>query len=403
MDCEAFRNSPVGRLEPISGRDEYLKRDFKHFAFIPSPLPADLTFTMRSHSLMADAARAIGRLDAAADLLPDASILIRPTLYREAVSTSALEGTYAPFHEVLESDLVEDEAKLSREVREIRNYYLAALRGIELLKTKPICVTVLRELQAILVRGTRGESCDSGQLRARQVFIGERRTGIEASRFVPPPGGDVLVEGMSDWEKWVNAIDDFPLLLKVAVAHYQFEALHPFFDGNGRLGRLVMLLQLMDAKALRYPILDISAYIEPKKEEYKDLLLDISRTGEFDPWVQFFAEAVTAQADDGVARIKELDSLRETWIQELRARKARGVVLELIDDLISYPYITASLAADLHNVTYPPALAAIGKLVDMGVLREITGRDYRRTYACDAVLNVLDRPNNLTANESETE
>jgi Fic family protein len=267
VDCEAFRSSPVGSLVKITGHDHYLGRPYDHFAFVPIPLPATVPLEERTYKLVGQAERAIGRLDAATSRLPNPSLLVRPALYSEAVSTSALEGTYAPLTEVLEADYVE-QSRQSVEVREILNYVRAAERGLALIAEKPICVSLINDLQGVLVRGTRGDVYDAGQLRKRQVYIGERSGGVERSRFVPPPHGDLLIQGMSDWEKWINADDTIPLLVKVALGHYQFETLHPFTDGNGRLGRLIMVLQLIYANALRYPILNLSPYLELRKEEY---------------------------------------------------------------------------------------------------------------------------------------
>jgi Fic family protein len=391
MDCEAFETSPVGSLVPISGHDHYFQRDYNHFAFVPTPLPASLPLVERTYKLITEADRAVGRLDAAAARLPNPSLLVRPAIYREAVSTSALEGTYAPLVDVLEAEYM-DERHISYEVREIRNYVRAAARGLDLIKDKPICLTLLAELQAILVQGTRGDGPDAGQLRTRQVYIGEQSEGVENARFVPPPHGDVLVEGFSDWEKWINAEDDIPLLIKAAVGHYQFETLHPFRDGNGRLGRLIILLQLVYDGALHYPLLNLSPYIEVRKEPYKDLLLACSRTGDFNPWVQFFAEAVKAQVASEIARIDELIEIRTDMIETLRRVRAKGVVLDIVEDLIGYPIITVSEAASLHRVTYPPANAAIRRLVDLGILREMTGKSYGRVYACEAVMRAVERP-----------
>lgn len=179
---------------------------------------------------------------------------------------------------VLEADL-EESTGYSADVREVLNYVTAARRGIELITAKPICLTVIAELQGILVHGTRGDSFDAGRLRETQVFIGERSAGIEASRFVPPPDGDALRDGVSDWEKWIHREDDIPLVVKAALGHYQIETLHPFSDGNGRLGRLVVVLQLVEEGALQHPVLNLSPWLEPRKDEYKDHLLSISRDG----------------------------------------------------------------------------------------------------------------------------
>jgi Fic family protein len=391
VDVQRFSASPVGALLPISGYDALLGTYYNHFAFSPNPLPRTIRLSGRTYKLVSEADREVGRLDAGAGRLPKPEILVRPTLYREAVSTSALEGTYAPLVEVFEADYV-DERERRMEVREILNYVHAATQGRELIKSKPICVTLIAELQQLLVRGTRGDHADSGRLRQGQVFIGERTSGIEQSRYVPPPAGDILVNGMSDWEKWINADDDVPLLVKAALGHYQFEALHPFSDGNGRLGRLIVVLQLVYEGALALPILNLSPWLDQRKEEYKDRLLDVSVTGDYDAWVQFFAQAVKAQAEDALNRVDQIIQIREEMLASLKARGARGVVLDIVDDLISYPVITPTQAAELHNVTYPPANRAIQRLVDIGYLQEMTGRTYGRVYACRAIMRVLDSP-----------
>ncbi|MFZ0833845.1 MAG: Fic/DOC family N-terminal domain-containing protein, partial [Mycobacterium sp.] len=244
MQVADFENSPVGHLVPASGHDAYLRRDYNHFAFVPAPLPGDITLSMGAHQLADKASMSVGRLDFAVKRLPDPGLLVRPSLRREAQSTSALEGTYATLEEVLGADYV-DEANRTAEVREVLNYVRATEQALDLVQTKPICLNVIAPLQATLVEGTRGDHWDTGRLRESNVYIGERSKGIEASRFVPPPHGDLLVQGISDWEKWIHADDDYPLLVKIAMAHYQFEALHPFSDGNGRLGRLIVTLQLV--------------------------------------------------------------------------------------------------------------------------------------------------------------
>lgn len=318
-------------------------------------------------------------------------MLVRPVLRREAQSTSELEGTYAPLDEVLAADFIED-ARRSAELREVMNYVVAAEQAFKLIKVKPICLNVLCELQAMLVRGTRGEMYDSGQLRQRQVFIGERELGIEESRFVPPPPGDDLVAGVSDWEKWINAKDEIPLVVKAAVGHYQFETLHPFSDGNGRLGRLVVVLQMIEAGTLDYPVLNLSPWLRARKAEYKDQLLSVSETGDYDPWVRFFCTAVEAQAQDMVSRLEELLAVREQMLSVVRAHRLRGTSVSIVDDLIGYSSITPSAAARLHNVTYKAANDAIRKLEELGVLQEITGASYGRIFVCPQVRNIVLRP-----------
>ncbi len=391
MDISVFQDSPVGCLQRVRGHDAYLDRPYDHFAFVPQPLPSEVPLAGLTIKLMAEAERSVGRLDAAVNRLPNPSLLVRPALRREAVSTSALEGTYAPFQEVLEADYVE-ERKRSAEVREVLNYVEAAERGLALIQRKPICLNLIAELQAVIVRGTRSDGFDAGRLRSGQVYIGERKLGIERSRFVPPPEGDLLRDGVSDWEKWINSEGHTPLLVKAALGHYQFETLHPFSDGNGRLGRLIVTLQLVADGAMQYPVLNLSPWFEPRKDEYKDALLAVSRTGDYDPWLQFFFGAVIAQAEDAVARIGDLMAVRAEFLERLRADKAKGVVLEIVEDLIGYPVITPSQAASLHQVTYPPAAKAVERLERLGILKEITGKSYGRVYACERVMRIVDRP-----------
>jgi Fic family protein len=391
VDVTRFKDSPVGRLVPISGHDTYLQRDYSHYAFVPNPAPETVQLAQATHNAVARSHEALGRLDFAVRRLPDPRLLVRPVLRREAQSTSELEGTYAPLDEVLAADFIE-EARRSAELREVMNYVVAAERALSVIKVGPICLRVLGELQSILVRGTRGQMPDSGQLRKRQVFIGRRELGIEQCRYVPPPPGDDLENGMSDWEKWINAEGDIPLVVKAAIGHYQFETLHPFSDGNGRLGRLVVVLQMIEAGTLTYPILNISPWLKARKSEYKDHLLHTSETGDFDPWVRFFCTAVEAQAADMVQRIEELLAAREEMLTIARTNRLRGIAFSLVDDLIGYSSITPSAAARLHNVTYKAANDAIKKLVELGILTEITGANYGRIFVCPQVRNIVLRP-----------
>lgn len=391
MDAERFNASPVGNLVPISGHDAYLQRDYRHYAFVPRPAPQGVQLAQATHNAVARSHLALGRLDFAVRRLPQPRLLVRPVLRREAQSTSELEGTYAALDEVLAADFI-DEARQSAELREVMNYVVAAERALNLIKTRPISLNVLCELQSILVKGTRGDLYDAGQLRQRQVFIGERELGIEQSRFVPPPPGDELASGFSDWEKWINAEDDIPLVVKAAIGHYQFESLHPFSDGNGRLGRLVVILQMIEAGTLAYPVLNLSPWLRSRKEEYKDHLLQVSATGDFDPWVRFFCTAVQAQAEDMVQRIEELLAVRQDMLGIARKAKLRGTAINIVEDLIGYSSITASAAATLHDVTFKAANDAIKKLQELGILIEITGASYGRIFVCPQVRNIVLRP-----------
>lgn len=388
MQVKRFRNSLIGHLVAIRGHDARRDAVYEHFAFVPDPLPSEVPLTHGTYKLLSEADRALGALNGHMHLLPNPTLLVRPAITREAVSTSALEGTYAAMSEVLEAEYSEARYA-SAEVREIQNYVRAAMKGIELIQTLPICLRLVTRLQKILVARTRGDSYDSGKLRERQVYIGEEAAGIEEARFVPPPPGDVLRDGVSSWEKWINADDDLPLLVKAALGHYQFETLHPFSDGNGRLGRLLIVLQLIQAGALDYPILNLSPWLEPRRARYINHLTELSSTGNFDPWVAFFAQAVAERSRAASKTIMALLAARDEFMDTLRQAGLKGVVLDLASDLIGFPRITVTAAANQYRVSYPAANQAINRLVKLGILRETTGSNYGRVFACDVVYDLI--------------
>jgi len=390
VQVERFASSPVGRLVPISGEDARLGVTYRHYAFIPSAPPSWIDLAPKTYKLLSSADHALGLLAGKVDNIPNPRLLVRPALTKEAVATSALEGTYAPLEDVFEADYVEEHRK-SPEIREVQNYLRAATQGLELIERLPICLQLIAQLQKTIVAGTRGESYDAGQLRERQVCIGDQGRPIEESRFVPSPPGDELKKGISDWEKWVNQEDDLPLLVKVALSHYQLETLHPFSDGNGRLGRLVITLQLICAGVLQQPILNLSPWLEPRRDQYIDHLLNVSTTGDFDPWVRFFAQAVEARANAAIQAIDDLLALRLEFIGRVKAAGGRGAIVELAQNLIGYPFLDVSAASEIVGTSYPTANAAVRRLVDLGILREVTGHTYGRIFRCEAVYRVVSR------------
>ncbi len=382
MDLEALGKSPIGRLVPVSGHDARWG-DFSYFAYVPNPLPGSVALRDATVATLADAALALGRLDMAAGQMPNPSLLVRPTLTKEAVSTSALEGTYAPIEEVLEGEIVGPES-VSPEAREVLNYVQAAQIAVERLSKRPISINLLAELQKILVAGTRGDSFDAGRLRERLVYIGRQDAPIEQARFVPCPPGDQLIEGMRKWEAWIHEQGKMHLLLHVALGHYQFETLHPFSDGNGRLGRLVMTLQLMEAGKLGFPLLNLAEWLEPRKDEYQDNLLKLSIDGDFDHWLSFIGLCIEQQARVGESRIERLLGLRDSFIQRVRDAGSRGgTAMRIVDELIGFPILDVPWVATKYGVSYQSANAAVKGLVRLGILEEIrrSGRTRKVFYA----------------------
>lgn len=389
MTSELLQASPVGRLVSIRGYDPRFEEQYEAEAFVPKPLPEAVNLSPATYTQVAEAAAAIGRADQAAYLLPNPSLLTRPSIRREAVSTSALEGTYTAFTDVLEADFLHED-ELSSSVSEVFNYVRAAEAALDWISERPITVALLCELQRMIVRGTRSDTSDSGRVRATQVFIGADRRRVTEARFIPPPPGDLLRDGVEDWERWVRTANDLHVLVRMALAHYQFETLHPFIDGNGRLGRLIAILQLVKEGHLRVPILNLSPWLEARREQYQDHLLTVSQSGDFEPWVAFFCRAVKAQALEAVQRVHRLLELKNQMLQRLRKARAKGTSLLIAEELIGYPMLTVTLAHRRYGVSYQAANSAVSRLVDLGILRQRNEGRYDRIFSADEVLRIIE-------------
>lgn len=370
MDLEALRNSPIGALVPIAGPDGRTGEYYSYFAFLADPLPQTVQLSASTWTTITRAEASLARLDQAARQIPEPSLLRQPSLRREAQSTSALEGTFAPIEDVLAPRL-EERARSSLEVREILNYVVAAEEAFAWVEERPLTSSLIEALQATLVQGTPGEYSDAGRLRDRHVFIGPKHAPIEKARFVPAPFGDQLAAGFEDWIRWVNEPPvDMPAVLQAAMAHYQFETLHPFSDGNGRIGRLAIALQFMRRDILRHPILVVSPWFEAHRTQYQDALLELSKTGDWDSWVDFFATGIEAAASSTHKRIDELISFQEDTLKLVRSSGISGVAERVAGELIGAPILTASQVAERHGVTHQAAMNALRKLSELDLVEE---------------------------------
>lgn len=388
MDRIALARSPIGRLVPISGTDRRTGDTYSDYAYLPDPLPALVELSAATWTAVAAAEAALARLDEAARQIPEPRLVRQPSLRREAQSTSALEGTFAPLEEVLGSE-VEERAALPVELREVVNYVVAAEEGFAWARDRPLTTTAICGLQQTLVRGTPGEHSDSGRVRDRQVVIGPRGAPIAEARFIPPPPGDQLRAGFERLLAWIaDPPADMPATVQAALAHYQFETLHPFSDGNGRIGRLLIVLQLMRRGILREPILVVSPWFEERRNEYQDALLELSRTGRWDDWVRFFATGVGASADSTRDRIERLLAWREAALERVRAAGVSGVAERVADEIIGTPVLRARQVAVRHAVTPQGAMTALRRLAALGIVAERRHRG-RVVFAADDVIALL--------------
>ncbi len=394
MDASRLSKSPIGRMIEISGFDKRFGEEFRIEAFMPSPLPQDLSLTGSTYKLIAEAASWVARADQAVRQLPNPALMVRPTIRREAVDTSALEGTFAALTDVLEADFL-DEEELSRPVSEVRNFVLAADQALGWVSAgRPITLQLIEDLQSTLVRGTSSDTSEAGHVRTSQVMIGlAKAQRVSEARFVPPPPGDLLRDGVQEWLEWVQAASpDRHVISQAAMAHYQFETLHPFNDGNGRLGRLISLLQLIVAGDLQSLVMNLSPWLKERQEEYQDALFEVSATGEWGPWIEFFCQALVAHGREGVLRVQELISLRRRLLDQIKNVGVRGTAARLAGDLIGYPMLTANTVKDLYGVSAQAANTAVARLTEVGILRQRTEGRYARIFSCDQVLALLETP-----------
>ena len=278
---------------------------------------------------------------------------------------------------------------MSFEQREIRNYVDAAEEATHHITEKRISRSFLGALQKTIVRGTKGDTADAGDIRPHHVAIGPKDRPIQEARFVPCPAGDQLDGGVADWENWV-ADTKLLIVAKMAIAHYQFETLHPFGDGNGRLGRLVALLQVMQTSELRWAVLNIAPWFELNRTQYQDGLMNVTLTGDFSSWVEFFARAVEVQARQGLAKIRTLLGIRDRMIADLRSKGMRGSPIQLAEVLIGYPVIDVPTVRQIIGTSFQAANKTVLKFIESGILQEITGRRQDRLFVAPEVLVAIN-------------
>jgi Fic family protein len=354
-------------------------------AFVPAPLPPDLVYDRRLVFVLSRADAALSELSGLGRQLPNPHLLIAPYVRREAVLSSRIEGTRASL-----SDLLLDEAQVDRsedaDVREVRNYVDALEHGLERLRNLPLSLRLVRELHERLMQGVRGDRATPGEFRRSQNWIGPAGSTPATAPYVPPPP-DRLMESLSNWEQFLHDREGFPDLIQCAILHEQFEAIHPFLDGNGRVGRLLITLFLVERGRLSQPLLYLSDYIEARRQEYYDSLQRVRTEGDWSGWLRFFLVGVEETARAAVRQAGLLMDLREVHRRRL-SRKPNA--LRLLDELFVNPYLTAARAMRALGVSDPTARQAIAQLQAEGLLSEITGRHWGRVYLARPILEAIE-------------
>jgi Fic family protein len=393
VQIEMFANSPTGVLIPISGTDPRYGA-WTHVAYVPNPLPVTTpTLSATTFNTVADARAALAALDTLARQLPNPALLRQPTLRQEAQSTSALEGTYAPLEEVLGADAAEDQSDSA--MHEVINYVLTAEHAFASVGDgRPITLGLIEELQGQLVRGTSADTDQAGRVRTAQVVIGSHRGArISDARFVPHPPGIDLDAQVRDCISWIATQHrDVDPVVAAGMGHYQFETLHPFNDGNGRIGRLLIVLQLHTNHILVEPTLTVSPWFEARRSEYYDRMLAVSAAGDWDGWIRFFATGVATSATATNRQLADLLAVQSDLKQRVRAARLRAeTAMRLVDFALEQPIFTVRQAQHHLGVTYPRANALVGQMVGVGILSQHDESSYHRRFAAPDVLAVLLR------------
>jgi Fic family protein len=357
-------------------------------AFIPAPLPPPLSFDASLALALSRADAALSELSGLGRLLPNPGLLISPLLRREAVLSSKIEGTRASLSDLLANEATDSASPPDADLREVSNYAAALEYGIERIKTLSLSLRLVNELHERLMRGVRGDRATPGEFRRSQNWIGPAGSTPITAHYVPPPVEEML-QLLSNWELFLLERESLPDLIQCALMHEQFEAIHPYLDGNGRVGRLLITLFLIERGRLSQPLLYLSSFVEERRQEYYDLLQRVRTHGDWAAWLRWFLKGVELTAQDAAKRAGRLVALREEYRKQL---SGRATAISLVDRLFLNPYLTVSRAAIYLQSSQPTANKAIREMEARGIVVEVSGRQWRRFYLAEAILDILQGP-----------
>lgn len=384
MDRKAYRSEEAGKV---------VLTKLGYWAFIPNSLPPKISWSSSLVSILSEAERDLSQLSTLIRAFRFPSLLIQPFMRNEAVISSRIEGTHASLIDVYTYETAQlSFFERTDDVREVYNYVRAMNYGLERLKTLPVSLRLIRELHETLMEGVRGGSLTPGEFRQSQNWIGPVGSTPATAPYVPPPVEE-MHQALDAFEKFIHTDTDIPPLIRAGMIHYQFEAIHPFLDGNGRVGRLLIVLLLCEWGLLSQPLLNLSVYIEHYRQEYYDLLLGVSQHGNWEAWLRFFLRGISEQARESVFRMQRLQEIRAKYQPMVDQDRNSLRMAAVIDYLFSRPVLTVRQAADGLGIPFKTAQAYLSKLVQAGVLREITGFARNRIFQADEILRAVHDQN----------
>src|SRR3989344_6980998 len=381
MEVSEFKGA-FGKL------DEREDKEYgKYFSFIPNKLPPKFDYNPLLVLALSKADSTLSKLSGAGLLLPNPDLLIIPYLKKEALSSSRIEGTQISLSDYFLSE-AKGITKEDIEATEVGNYLHAIRRTLKEIETKPISIKLIKEMHRILLKGVRGNELLPGNFRPVQNWIGPKNTKIKDATFVPPPKEEVerLIRELIDY---LNSYDEMPLLIKCALMHYQFETIHPFCDGNGRIGRALITLYLCKKNKISKPLLYASDYFEKHRREYYDLLLNTNKSGKFEEWIKFFLEAIKVQSEDALDRTIKIQNLREEYRKKIIKEKQANNLIKVMDNLFFNPYTTINQISAQLKVTYPTAKKIVDQFIKLGILKETKQKEREKLFVGHEILNII--------------
>ena len=363
-----------------------LSGDAAYKSFKPSALPPKLNIDNDMLKKLVEANRELIRLDTAAKLIPGSELFISMYVRKEALISSQIEGTQCTLDDVLDPKL---DTNANLDVADVVNYVKACSYAIERLEKLPLCKRLFREIHGQLLSGVRGQEKNPGEFRRSQNWIGAANCSLKEARFIPPNVDD-MNQAMDELELYMNESDDYDPLIRISLIHYQFETIHPFLDGNGRVGRLLILLYLMQQGLISKPIIYISYFLKKNQIEYYDRISEVRRSGNYEQWISFFLEAVSAAAKDSLDTIEKLNALHEQNVKKLpKTSRSNDNVRKLFDYIEQFPIIDIKKTSEAFGISYNTVSSAIKKLEQIGILKQTTNASRNRVFSYEDYLHIL--------------
>jgi Fic family protein len=384
-------------VSTVNRAGRYIQQPKGYRAFLPQPLPPDPPVQVEGELqvLLSQADRALGRLDGSIQTLPNADLFVYMYVRKEAVLSSQIEGTQSSLQDVLAAEAKIFSPDRPQDVDEVVNYVRAMNYGLNRLSSLPVSVRLIREIHAELMRGVRGEHLTPGELRRSQNWIGPAGCTLNEATFVPPPPHEVP-EQLSELERFLHSDAQLPLLIKIGLAHAQFETIHPFLDGNGRVGRLLITFLLCEQQVLLKPVLYLSHYFKGQRQQYYEQLQSVRDLGTWEAWLSFFLRGVIEVSREASETARKILILREDHRRAITEHLGRTAAngYRVLDHLYQHPIVSVTEVQEVIGTTYQAANELVAKFVDIGVLTEITGQSRNRRFMYRSYINLFhdDQP-----------